>query len=64
MYYMLVYVCFLYSAHNWNALFLGANAVADAMAEKYGTSKSQILDAVSYNYYVDSVLLWTGIIGM
>ncbi|KAJ8312888.1 hypothetical protein KUTeg_010261 [Tegillarca granosa] len=35
------------SAHNWNTLFLGANAVADVMAEKYGTSKSQILDAES-----------------
>lgn len=35
------------SAHNWNTLFLGTNAVADVMAEKYGTSKSQILDAES-----------------
>ncbi|KAJ8312762.1 hypothetical protein KUTeg_010135 [Tegillarca granosa] len=35
------------SAHNWNTLFLGANAVADVMAEKYSTSKSQILDAES-----------------
>ncbi|XP_067650860.1 probable RNA-binding protein 19 [Haliotis asinina] len=33
------------SSHNWNTLFIGANAVADAMAERYGTSKSQILDA-------------------
>ncbi|ESO92623.1 hypothetical protein LOTGIDRAFT_190610 [Lottia gigantea] len=33
------------SSHNWNALFLGTNAVADVMAEKYGTSKGDILDA-------------------
>lgn len=33
------------SSHNWNTLFLGANAVANVMAEKYGTDKSQILDA-------------------
>ncbi|XP_050400341.2 probable RNA-binding protein 19 [Patella vulgata] len=32
------------SSHNWNSLFLGANAVADVMAEKYGTSKGNILD--------------------
>ena len=36
-----------FSSHNWNTLFLGANAVADVMAEKYGTTKSDILDAVS-----------------
>ena len=33
------------SAHNWNALFLGANAVADAMAERYQVEKSNVLDA-------------------
>ncbi|XP_046556854.1 probable RNA-binding protein 19 [Haliotis rubra] len=33
------------SSHNWNTMFIGANAVADTMAERYGTSKSQILDA-------------------
>ncbi|GFO19800.1 multiple RNA-binding domain-containing protein 1 [Plakobranchus ocellatus] len=32
------------SAYNWNSLFLGANAVADAMAKKYNTDKSNILD--------------------
>ncbi|KAG9354463.1 hypothetical protein JZ751_001173 [Albula glossodonta] len=32
------------SSHNWNTLFLGANAVADAIAEKYNTTKSQVLD--------------------
>ncbi|XP_074640760.1 putative RNA-binding protein 19 [Tubulanus polymorphus] len=31
------------SSHNWNTLFLGANAVADVMAEKYGKAKSDIL---------------------
>lgn len=35
------------SSHNWNALFLGANAVADAMAERYQTKKSDVLDAES-----------------
>ncbi|XP_023933162.1 probable RNA-binding protein 19, partial [Lingula anatina] len=35
------------SSHNWNSLFLGANAVADVIAEKYGTSKSQLLDPES-----------------
>ncbi|KAI0235221.1 putative RNA-binding protein 19 [Lamellibrachia satsuma] len=33
------------SSHNWNTLFLGANAVADVMAERYGASKSDILNA-------------------
>ncbi|CAL1543363.1 unnamed protein product [Lymnaea stagnalis] len=32
------------SSHNWNTLFLGANAVADAMAKTYNTDKSNILD--------------------
>ncbi|XP_061406196.1 probable RNA-binding protein 19 [Lethenteron reissneri] len=32
------------SSHNWNALFLGINAVADAMATAYGTSKRRVLD--------------------
>ncbi|KAI4902096.1 hypothetical protein NFI96_013174 [Prochilodus magdalenae] len=32
------------SSHNWNTLFLGTSAVADAIAEKYNTSKSQVLD--------------------
>uniref|UniRef100_A0A8C9TAE6 RNA binding motif protein 19 n=1 Tax=Scleropages formosus TaxID=113540 RepID=A0A8C9TAE6_SCLFO len=32
------------SSHNWNTLFLGTNAVADAIAEKYSTTKSQVLD--------------------
>lgn len=30
---------------------MGANAVANVMAQKYGTEKSQILDAVSNFYY-------------
>ncbi|TWW60369.1 RNA-binding protein 19 [Takifugu flavidus] len=32
------------NSHNWNTLFLGTNAVADAIAEKYNTTKSQVLD--------------------
>ena len=35
------------SSHNWNTLFLGANAVVDAMAQRYSTRKSSILDAES-----------------
>uniref|UniRef100_A0A674GV71 Probable RNA-binding protein 19 n=1 Tax=Taeniopygia guttata TaxID=59729 RepID=A0A674GV71_TAEGU len=35
------------SSHNWNALFVGTNAVADAMAQKYNAAKSQVLDAES-----------------
>lgn len=35
------------SSHNWNTLFLGANAVVDAMAERYSTEKSAILDPES-----------------
>ncbi|KAM3661312.1 putative RNA-binding protein 19 [Ammospiza maritima maritima] len=35
------------SSHNWNALFVGTNAVADAMAHKYNAAKSQVLDAES-----------------
>ena len=33
--------------HNWNTLFLGMNAVADVMAEKYNTTKGGILDGAS-----------------
>ncbi|XP_064024576.1 probable RNA-binding protein 19 isoform X2 [Pogoniulus pusillus] len=32
------------SSHNWNTLFVGTNAVADAIAQKYSASKSQVLD--------------------
>ncbi|XP_074868755.1 putative RNA-binding protein 19 [Carettochelys insculpta] len=32
------------SSHNWNALFIGTNAVADAIAQKYNATKSQVLD--------------------
>lgn len=35
------------SGHNWNSLFLGANAVVDVMAGKYSADKSAILDASS-----------------
>ena len=31
------------TSHSWNALFLGANAVADTLAEKLGVSKADIL---------------------
>ncbi|RWS19232.1 putative RNA-binding protein 19-like protein, partial [Leptotrombidium deliense] len=31
------------SSHNWNTLFLGANAVADLMSEKYGVTKSKLI---------------------
>uniref|UniRef100_A0A182Q047 RRM domain-containing protein n=1 Tax=Anopheles farauti TaxID=69004 RepID=A0A182Q047_9DIPT len=33
------------SSHNWNTLFIGENAVAEAMAKKYGTTKEKILIA-------------------
>ena len=32
------------SSHTWNTLFLGQNAVADSMANRYGTQKSHILN--------------------
>ncbi|XP_078277353.1 putative RNA-binding protein 19 isoform X2 [Rhinoraja longicauda] len=32
------------SSHNWNTLFVGSNAVADAIAAKYNATKSQVLD--------------------
>ena len=35
------------SGHNWNSLFLGTNAVVDAMAKRYNTEKSAILDTES-----------------
>ncbi|NXJ29184.1 RBM19 protein, partial [Dicrurus megarhynchus] len=35
------------SSHNWNALFVGTNAVADAVAQRYNAPKSQVLDAES-----------------
>jgi multiple RNA-binding domain-containing protein 1 len=37
------------SSHNWNSLFVGANAVADVMAEKYGKSKDEILTQAGKN---------------
>ena len=30
------------SSHNWNSLFLGADAVANLMAEKYNVAKSDV----------------------
>lgn len=35
------------SAHNWNTLFLGPNAVAEVMSRTYGRSKEDILDSSS-----------------
>ncbi|XP_043910029.1 probable RNA-binding protein 19 [Protopterus annectens] len=32
------------STHNWNTLFMGTNAVADAIAQKYSTTKGKVLD--------------------
>ncbi|XP_045152795.1 probable RNA-binding protein 19 isoform X1 [Echinops telfairi] len=32
------------SSHNWNMLFMGPNAVADAIAQKYNATKSQVFD--------------------
>ena len=33
--------------HNWNTLFLGVNAVAEIMADKYKSNKSDVLDVQS-----------------
>ncbi|KAJ6639202.1 putative RNA-binding protein 19 [Pseudolycoriella hygida] len=35
------------SAHNWNTLFLGGDAVANILASKYGTSKEKVLDSTT-----------------
>jgi multiple RNA-binding domain-containing protein 1 len=35
------------SAHNWNTLFLGPDAVAEVMSKSYGKSKEEILDTSS-----------------
>lgn len=35
------------SSHTWNSLFLGANAVANVMAEKYKTTKAKLLEPES-----------------
>jgi len=32
------------SSHNWNTLFLGQNAVADAIASRYNTTKEKLLE--------------------
>ncbi|XP_078083132.1 putative RNA-binding protein 19 [Mustelus asterias] len=32
------------SSYNWNSLFMGTNAVADAIAAKYNATKSQVFD--------------------
>ena len=34
-------------SHNWNTLFLGANAVVDAIADKYSVDKSEVLNSGS-----------------
>lgn len=34
-------------AHNWNSLFMGANAVADAIAKTYGKSKEDVLSSTT-----------------
>ena len=34
-------------SHNWNTLFLGANAVVDAIADKYSVDKSEVLNSES-----------------
>jgi len=39
--------CYYSSSHNWNTLFLGANAVAEVMSKKYGIDKGDLLDAES-----------------
>lgn len=31
------------SVHNWNSLFLGHDAVAEALAENYGTTKQAVV---------------------
>ncbi|CRL01786.1 CLUMA_CG015002, isoform A [Clunio marinus] len=33
------------SAHNWNTLFLGQNAIADVMAKSFGKSKEEVLNS-------------------
>lgn len=40
----------LLSSHNWNTLFMGPNAVADAIAQKYNATKSQVFDHVSESW--------------
>lgn len=35
------------SSHNWNTLFMGADAVANVLAKSYATSKEHILDATT-----------------
>ncbi|KAM4809300.1 putative RNA-binding protein 19 [Rhinophrynus dorsalis] len=32
------------SSHNWNTLFMGTSSVAEVIAQKYNTSKSEVLD--------------------
>lgn len=36
------------SGHNWNTLFLGANTVAELMADRYDTSKKEVLTPHSH----------------
>ncbi|XP_026327160.1 probable RNA-binding protein 19 [Hyposmocoma kahamanoa] len=37
------------SSHNWNVLFLGANAIADVVAANYNTTKEQLLTGDNKN---------------
>ena len=52
---MLYFPPSLFSSHNWNSLFISSNAVADAMAERYQTTKDKILDSVSNNQSIDQL---------
>ena len=35
------------NSHNWNSLFMGTNAVAEAISEKYGVDKSDVMDSTT-----------------
>lgn len=48
----------LLSCHNWNTLFMGPNAVADAIAQKYNATKSQVFDHVSESRPLPGVWTW------
>lgn len=38
------------SSHNWNTLFLGQNAVADAIAKTYNATKENV--TIFFTYFV------------
>jgi len=45
------------SSHNWNTLFLGQNAVADAIACRYNTTKEKVIIMLQLLYFFLNLIM-------